>query len=131
MKKVFLKVLKFFKWVGIVLLSLFIILLVTVEILDRYIASEKGAFWVFKNVSQQPKAIKFSKSEVRYVEIGDPNKPALMLIHGDKDTLVPYENSPFVQKLLPESTQMITFPNGDHPLHMQEPQYLVDFVLKN
>lgn len=285
MKKIFLKVLKIFKWIGIVVLSLVIILLLTVEILDRYIASEKGAFWVFKNVSQQAKTVKFSKSGVRYMEIGDPEKPALMLIHGapgslfdwrsvagkpeiytkyrlliverpgyggtkprgaeasvkkqaekisevldeekqpatimghsyggpvavllgaikpgkiskiisvagqfdpdnektlrisyfidfkifkyllprmlwvsnveklthpdalrevltmykevkppvvlihgDKDSLVPYKNSPFVQKLLPQGTQMITFLNGDHPLHMQEPQYLVDFVLKN
>lgn len=285
MKKVLLKILKFTKWFGIILLSLLILLMIELEIFDRYLATEKGAFWLFDKVKAQPQAVKFTPSGVRYMEIGDPAKPALllihgapgslfdwkgvaekkaiyekyrlliierpgyggtrprkaepsikiqaeriaeildtekqpamvmghsyggpiavilgaikpakikkiigvagqydpdnektfqishfinfklfrfllpkliwasnveklthpdglreimsyykevkppvMLIHGDKDTLVPYENSPFVQKLLPEGTQMITFPNGDHPLHMQESQYLVDFVLKN
>lgn len=284
MKKVLLKIWKFIKWMGIILLSLSLLLLITMEMLDSYIATEQGAYWLFEEIDQ-PMAVKQTASGVRYVEIGDQAKPALLLIHGapgslldwkaiaekatiynkyrlliverpgyggseareaepsikvqaekiaevldtekqavtvlghsyggpiavilgaikaekiskiiglsgqydpdneitfnisylidfklfkfllprmiwvsnveklthpaglreilpyykkvkppvilihgDADSLVPYENSLFVQHLLPDSTRLITFPNGDHPLHMQEAQYLVDFLLKN
>lgn len=60
-----------------------------------------------------------------YAEVKTP----IVLLHGDSDTLVPYENSPFLMNLLHENAEMITLPGWDHPIHMTESDYLVDFVL--
>ncbi len=51
------------------------------------------------------------------------------LIHGDADTLVPYENSPFLMELINSDKELVTVDQGDHPLQMQAPDLLVDFVL--
>lgn len=53
----------------------------------------------------------------------------VLLIHGDADSLVPYENSPYLMKFLGEKGELITLPGYDHPLQMQTPDYLVDVVL--
>lgn len=53
----------------------------------------------------------------------------VVLMHGDADSLVPYENSPFLMELLSTDKELITVADGDHPLQMQTPDLLVDFVL--
>ncbi|MEZ5041924.1 MAG: alpha/beta hydrolase [Saprospiraceae bacterium] len=53
----------------------------------------------------------------------------VVLIHGDADTLVPYENSPFLMEFLSGDKELVTIKDGDHPLQMQAPDLLVDFVL--
>lgn len=55
----------------------------------------------------------------------------VLLIHGDADSLVPYENSPYLKQFLGEQGELITLPGYDHPLQMQTPDYLVDVVLGN
>mgnify|MGYP000589392765 CR=1 FL=1 len=52
-----------------------------------------------------------------------------VLIHGDADTLVPYDNSPFLMELMDTDKELVTIADGDHPLQMQAPDMLVDFVL--
>ena len=51
------------------------------------------------------------------------------LIHGDADSLVPYDNSPFIKGKLPVAASLFTLEGHDHPLQMQAPDYLVQFVL--
>lgn len=82
MKKVLKIPLKVFRWTAIVLVTLFILLMVSIESFDRYIATEKGARWLYKKVPYPNKEIKYTDSGVRYFEIGDPEKPPLLLIHG-------------------------------------------------
>lgn len=53
----------------------------------------------------------------------------VVLIHGDADSLVPYENSPFLMELMNTDKELVTIADGDHPLQMQTPDLLVDFVL--
>lgn len=53
----------------------------------------------------------------------------VVLIHGDADTLVPYPNSPFLMELMNNDKELVTIADGDHPLQMQAPDMLVDFVL--
>ncbi|MBX2872288.1 MAG: alpha/beta hydrolase [Saprospiraceae bacterium] len=53
----------------------------------------------------------------------------VVLIHGDADTLVPYNNSPFLMELMDTDKELVTIADGDHPLQMQAPDMLVDFVL--
>lgn len=53
----------------------------------------------------------------------------VVLIHGDADTLVPYPNSPFLMELMKNDKELVTIADGDHPLQMQAPDMLVDFVL--
>lgn len=53
----------------------------------------------------------------------------VLLIHGDADSLVPYENSPYLMQFLGDRGQMITLPGYDHPLQMQMPDYLADVVM--
>lgn len=60
-----------------------------------------------------------------YAKISVP----VVLIHGDADSLVPYENSPFLMNLMDTDKELVTIADGDHPLQMQAPDMLVDFVL--
>ncbi|NRB51316.1 MAG: alpha/beta hydrolase [Saprospiraceae bacterium] len=60
-----------------------------------------------------------------YAKISVP----VVLIHGDADTLVPYPNSPFLMELMKNDKELVTIADGDHPLQMQAPDMLVDFVL--
>ena len=53
----------------------------------------------------------------------------VLLIHGDADTLVPYENSPYLMKFLGDQGKLITLSGYDHPLQMQTPDYLADVVI--
>lgn len=73
---------KVLRWTAFILVALFIVLLAFMEGFDRYVSSEKGALWLYKNVSNDHKALKYTPSGVRYFEIGNPEKPALLLIHG-------------------------------------------------
>lgn len=72
---------KVLKWTLGIALVLVLLLLLTMEIFDRYLASEKGAAKFYSKVPQEV-MIKRTDSGVRYLEIGDAAKPALMLIHG-------------------------------------------------
>lgn len=82
MKKALKITLKVFRWTAIVVVTLFILLLVAIESFDRYIATEKGAMWLYKKVPYPNKELKYTDSGIRYFEIGDPNKPPLLLVHG-------------------------------------------------
>ncbi len=73
---------KVLRWFALILIILFILLLAFIEGFDRYISSEKGAMWLYKKVPHTNKKIKFTHSGIRYFEIGDAEKPPLLLIHG-------------------------------------------------
>lgn len=53
----------------------------------------------------------------------------VMVIHGDADTLVPYENSPFLMQLLPNA-ELITLEGKDHPIHMTDRAYFINMLLQ-
>ncbi|MDX2302723.1 MAG: alpha/beta hydrolase [Microscillaceae bacterium] len=53
----------------------------------------------------------------------------VVLIHGNADGLVPYENSIFLMNQIQTDKELITLQGYEHPLQMQEPDYLVDFAL--
>ena len=55
-------------------------------------------------------------------------KTPTILIHGDADTLVPYANSTFLMDFLPNA-ELITLEGKNHPIHMTERDYLVNFLL--
>ena len=57
------------------------------------------------------------------------NGVPVVLIHGNADTLVPYENSVFLMSFLQGDKELITLQGYEHPLQMMEPDYLVDFAL--
>lgn len=82
MKKALKITFKVFRWTLIVAVTLLVLLLGFIEGFDRYVATEKGAMWLYKKVPHTQKAVKFTTSGVRYFEIGDAEKPPLLLIHG-------------------------------------------------
>jgi pimeloyl-ACP methyl ester carboxylesterase len=51
------------------------------------------------------------------------------LIHGTADTLVPFENSTYLQALLPFQTSLIALPGQEHPVHVMLPDYFVSLLL--
>ncbi len=69
-------------WSGIGASVLIIVLLVALEIFDRYISSEKGTRWLYSATPHQNIEINRTKSGIRYLSIGDPDKPSLLLVHG-------------------------------------------------
>lgn len=81
MPKIFAFLWKLLKWVFGIAFGLIVVLLIVVEALDRYIATDKGGLWLYRNVPIE-KRIKRTDSGIRYLEIGDSDKQALLLIHG-------------------------------------------------
>ena len=82
MKKIWLITKKVLFWLGIVAITLVILLLIGVEVFDRYVSSESGTRWLYSEIPQDTVEIKHTESGVRYLKIGDSNKPTLMLVHG-------------------------------------------------
>lgn len=82
MKKILRKTWKILRWPVYIALGLFILLLVAVESIDRYMATEKGARWVYKNIPHENLDIKYTDSGVRYLSIGDADKQPLVLVYG-------------------------------------------------
>jgi pimeloyl-ACP methyl ester carboxylesterase len=74
------------KWIVIILATLTVLLLLFAEGIDRYWGSERGALHLYSDV-QQPKNIKRTRGGIRYIEIGNPTKPALLFIHGAPGSL--------------------------------------------
>ena len=63
--------------------------------------------------------------EPKYASVAVP----VVLIHGNKDTLVFYENSPYLMKKLNGTEkELITLEGKDHPIHMQEAAYLASYL---
>ena len=76
------KILNMLKWVLYVILFLVFTLFIGIEIFDRYLSSNKGAKWLYSEVPHANKKITFTSSGIRYLTVGDPEKQALVLIHG-------------------------------------------------
>ena len=55
----------------------------------------------------------------------------VVLVHGNADSLVPYENSPFLMKFLNRKNKLITLEGYDHPLQMQAVDELLEILLAN
>lgn len=54
----------------------------------------------------------------------------VLLIHGNADSLVPYENSTYLMRHLKDNARLITLRGKDHPIHVQEVDYLVKVVME-
>ena len=80
------------KWISIIVLSLIILLFLFIDGCDRYLATERGAKWLFNDVPNQDIEIKYTPSGVRYVCIGDTSKTPLMLIHGAPGSLFDWKS---------------------------------------
>ncbi|MEN0006763.1 MAG: alpha/beta hydrolase [Bacteroidota bacterium] len=70
------------KWLTIIVFSLIALLLIAIEIFDRYVSSEKGTHWLYSEIPDYQPTIHFTDSGVRYLSIGEADKPALLLVHG-------------------------------------------------
>jgi len=53
----------------------------------------------------------------------------ILLVHGDADFLVPYENSPYLLEQLNGPAKLITLEGRGHPIHVQEVDKVVDLLL--
>lgn len=51
------------------------------------------------------------------------------LVHGTSDTLVPFENSTYLQAQLPTQTPLIALTGQEHPVHVMLPDYFVSLLL--
>lgn len=80
------------KWLLFIALGLFVLLLLFVETFDRYIATDTGARWYYKDVpNHEAIEIKRTPSGVRYLSLGDPSKQALVLIHGAPGSIMDFK----------------------------------------
>jgi pimeloyl-ACP methyl ester carboxylesterase len=70
------------KWVLIIVLGLIVFLILFIESFDRYISSERGVKWLYRNIPEQPMDIRYTSSGVRYLSIGHEDKIPMLLIHG-------------------------------------------------
>lgn len=51
------------------------------------------------------------------------------LVHGTTDTLVPYDNSTYLQAHLPLPALLIALPGQEHPVHVMLPDYFASLLL--
>lgn len=91
MKKIIRKTWRILRWPIYIFTGLVVLLLVAMESLDRYIATEKGARWVYKNIPYDSVEIKYTDSGLRYLSIGDPGKQPLVLIYGAPGTIFDWQ----------------------------------------
>lgn len=82
MPKLIVLFLKLLKWVAIITLVLVVLLFAGIEIFDRYISTDKGTRWLYSEIPYENWTIDRTASGVRYLTIGDPDKKALVLVHG-------------------------------------------------
>ncbi|MEM8906725.1 MAG: alpha/beta hydrolase, partial [Bacteroidota bacterium] len=63
-------------------LFLIVLALLGLELFDRYLSSEKGTRWYYQDLTHQPLSIQYTSSGLRYLSIGEADKPPLVLVHG-------------------------------------------------
>lgn len=73
---------RIFRWFLYLALGLVALLFIFIESFDRYVSSEKGTRWWYKDIGREDWTINFTPSGVRYIEMGDPDKQPLLLVHG-------------------------------------------------
>jgi pimeloyl-ACP methyl ester carboxylesterase len=74
---------------------------------------------------EHPKALKEAVPLFRSVNV------PTTLVHGTADDLVPFENSTYLQQLLPGDAPLIALPGHNHPVHVMLPDYFVNLLLGN
>ena len=82
MKKILTFLLKLLKWLTIAGFALAVLLLIAVEVFDRYMATDRGAQWMYNDIPGKTIDIRRTNSGLRYLSIGDADKKALVLVHG-------------------------------------------------
>ncbi len=75
------------KWVFIVAIGLVILGLALMEGFDRYVSSDRGAKWLYRKTPREVQVLR-TASGLRYLQIGDPEKPALLLLHGSPGSVI-------------------------------------------
>lgn len=69
------------RYIFIALLALILLALLGMEGFDRYLSSDAGIRHMFRKSAKEVQ-VKRTSGGLRYLEIGDPHKPALFLLHG-------------------------------------------------
>ncbi len=136
MKKVLKITLKVLKWAFLIIILILVVLLGLVEGFDRYVSTEKGAKWLYKKVPHKEKNIRFTASGVRYFEIGDPDKPALMLIHGAPGGLFDWRSMAMQEEIYDHYRLLIperpgygaTRPKGPEPSIKDQAERLLEVI---
>jgi pimeloyl-ACP methyl ester carboxylesterase len=75
----------------LLLFGLIVLGLLGMEGFDRYVSSERGTRWLYKATPEKV-AIRFTDSGLRYLEIGDPQKPPLLLLHGSPGSVMDWRS---------------------------------------
>lgn len=76
------KMKKIGRWIMGVSLTLFFVLLLTIELFDRFLSSERGPAWLYDGIPADTAQVRFTPSGIRYLSVGDTTKKPLLLIHG-------------------------------------------------
>ncbi len=129
-------ILKILKWAILFIILILALLLGLIEGFDRYLSSEKGALWLYKKVPHANKHIRFTSSGVRYFEIGDPDKPALLLIHGAPGSLFDWRGMAMQEELYDHYRLLIperpgygaTRPRGPEPSIIKQAERLLEVI---
>jgi len=80
------------KWAAIVVFGGVILLLLFAEGFDRYLATERGARWLYRNVPVENIDIRRTESGLRYLRLGDTSLTPLLLIHGAPGSLLDWQS---------------------------------------
>lgn len=75
----------------LLVLGLAVLGLLGMEGLDRYLSTERGVRWIYKKTPEAI-ALRYTDSGLRYIEIGNPEKPALLLLHGSPGSVMDWRS---------------------------------------
>ncbi len=76
------KIKKIGRWIMGLGILLFCVLLLTIELFDRFLSSDRGPAWLYGGIPADTAQVRFSPSGIRYLTVGDTTKMPLLLIHG-------------------------------------------------
>lgn len=111
-----------FKWLLIIAFSLLVLLILFVEGFDRYLGTEKGIQWMFSEVQTEQFDIHYTEKGVRYLSLGDPQKPALLMVHGAPGSVLDWLNFSSQERIFQHYRLLLADRPGYGGTQMRKPE---------
>ena len=110
------------KWLLIIAFSLLGLILLFVEGFDRYLGTEKGIQWMFSEVQTEQFEIHYTEKGLRYLSLGESQKPALLMVHGAPGSVLDWLNFSSQERIFQHYRLLLVDRPGYGGTQMRKPE---------